>query len=462
MKTSEMKFMTSADVLQATKPFSLRPYTAYTYAYPHKTAYRPLESPRSLCDVWSAEDRSRLFLYIHIPFCEVRCGFCNLFTIARAGGELSTDYLATLQRQVRAFKQSLPDARFVRLAIGGGTPTFLHCHELQQLFTMLRDELDVDAREIPCSCEASPGTIDLNKLQLLKESGVDRLSMGVQSFDEREAAAMGRPQRSDDVVRALDLLSKVKFSTLNLDLIYGAENQSAQSFVNSVQRVVDYGAEELFLYPLYVRQLTGLGKRQSRLGEPDDSLEWEWDRQRLDSYNAARDALEAAGYHQLSMRNFMKTATEQTAPEYCCQIDGMVGLGCGARSYTSTLHYSGEYAVGVTAIKSILLDYMQRSADSFQQVNYGFNLDADEQRRRFLLMSLLQTAGLERSLYRQRFGSDAVEDFPQLGQLERCGLAVTTSGQVTLTPEGLAWTDAIGPWLYSDHVSRLSEGYQWQ
>ncbi len=153
-------------------------------------------------------------------------------------------------------KQALPEARFVRLAIGGRTPTFLHSRELEQLFQMLRDELGVDARHIPTSCEASPSTIDSDKLRLLLGNGVDRLSMGIQSFVEAEAAAMGRPQRMADVERALELLQATKFGTCNLDLIYGAENQSVDSFLDSVQRVIDYGAEELFLYPLYVRQLT--------------------------------------------------------------------------------------------------------------------------------------------------------------------------------------------------------------
>ncbi len=140
-KDIEEKTMTSTDVQRTAPPFSLRPYTAYTYAYPHKTAYRPLEVVRKLEDVWSAEDLSRLFLYIHIPFCEVRCGFCNLFTVARASGELSTEYLTALRRQMRAVKRALPEARFARLAIGGGTPTYLHQDELAQLFSMLRDEL---------------------------------------------------------------------------------------------------------------------------------------------------------------------------------------------------------------------------------------------------------------------------------------------------------------------------------
>ncbi len=306
---------------------------------------------------------------------------------------------------MRGVKQALPEARFVRLAIGGGTPTFLHSRELEQLFQMLRDELGVDARHIPTSCEASPSTIDSDKLRLLLGNGVDRLSMGIQSFVEAEAAAMGRPQRMADVERALELLQATKFGTCNLDLIYGAENQSVDSFLDSVQRVIDYGAEELFLYPLYVRQLTGLGKRHARLGQDERDDQFQWDRQRLESYQAAREHLLESGYSQLSMRNFAKTSGDVAGPEYCCQTDGMIGLGCGARSYTRQLHYSGEYAVEGSAIKSILGHYLRQAEAEFSQATYGFELNQAEQRRRFLLMSLLQVVGLDRRMYQARFAA---------------------------------------------------------
>ncbi len=140
----------------------------------------------------------------------------------------------------------------------------------------------------------------------------------------------------------------------------------------------------------------------------------------------------------------------------------MIGLGCGARSYTRQLHYSGEYAVGVTAIKGILMNYIARTEADFGVVNYGFELDRDEQQRRFLLMSLLQVSGLDRDHYSQRFGTDVVADYPQLTELDQSGLAEIAGGRVRLTSEGLAWTDAIGPWLYSSRVQKLSEAYQWQ
>lgn len=140
----------------------------------------------------------------------------------------------------------------------------------------------------------------------------------------------------------------------------------------------------------------------------------------------------------------------------------MVGLGCGARSYTRGLHYSREYAVGAAAIRGILADYCVRPASAFRTADHGFRLDREEQRRRYVIQSLLQVAGLSRSQYRRRFESDVLMDLPELMDLETHGLAVVSSDRVQLTSEGIEHSDVIGPWLYSRRVVELMNQYEGQ
>src|SRR4029079_15822673 len=120
------------------------PYRGYVYAYPHKTAYRRFDRPRPLADVWSHEPRAGLFLYPHVPFCTMRCGFCNLFTTANPKYGLVPLYLDALRRQAEAVRAALPESRFVRLAIGGGTPTFFNDAELSALFEIAEQIMGVD------------------------------------------------------------------------------------------------------------------------------------------------------------------------------------------------------------------------------------------------------------------------------------------------------------------------------
>jgi len=128
----------------------------------------------------------------------------------------------------------------------------------------------------------------------------------------------------------------------------------------------------------------------------------------------------------------------------------MVGLGCGARSYTRALHYSSEYAVGRAGIKSILADYIARPDAAFAVADYGAALSPDEQRRRYLIYTLLTVDGVDRAAYRARFGTDLLTDLPQLTELEEGGLAVRTADRLRLTSRGIERSDVVGPWLYSD------------
>jgi oxygen-independent coproporphyrinogen-3 oxidase len=432
---------------------ALSPYQGYVYAYPHKTAYRSF-APRLLRDVWADEPRTDLFLYVHVPFCTMRCGFCNLFTAANPKGDLVTFYLEALLRQAEVVREAIPGATFARFAIGGGTPTYLSESELGAVFDIAEKVMGAGLPAIPVGVETSPDTLTPQKVALLKARGVDRVSIGVQSFIESEAANSGRPQSRASVDAALSLLAGANFATLNLDLIYGLPGQTVETWLYSLRESLRYSPQELYLYPLYVRPLTGLGQSHK-----------EWDDVRLACYREARAVLLATGYEQVSMRMFRRVGERRNVsppvlPSYCCQDDGMIGLGCGARSYTRALHYSLDFAVRPKGVKGIIADYLARTRDELGRAEHGFALDSDEQRRRYLLQSVLNAEGLEVSRYLARFGSDPAEDFPELHTFAELGLLAFDGVKWSPTPLGLECSDALGPWLFSNRVRGLMEGYE--
>lgn len=426
------------------------PYQGYVYAYPHKTAYRPLDPRPTLRRVWEREPLESLFLYLHIPFCEMRCGFCNLFTRTGAPEELVTAYLDALERQARAVRDALDGPEFVLAAVGGGTPTYLSAAELTRLFDLTERIMGVDLRAVPLSVETSPATATADRLAVLAERGTTRISIGVQSFLDAEARAAVRPQRRAEVEAALGRIRDTGFEALNIDLIYGIDGQTGRTWRHSLDAALAWRPEELYLYPLYVRPLTGLGRRAG-----------DWDDHRLGLYRQGRDHLLAEGYEQVSMRMFRLPGSGGLT-EYTCQSDGMVGLGCGARSYTSGLHYSHEYAVAARQVRGIIDDYVRLPAEEFAFANVGFHLDEAERRRRHLLQSLSQAEGLDLDAYRKRFDTEATEDFSaELEILTDRGWLDGPEGRwLRLTSEGLAHSDAIGPWLFSAPVRELMAGYE--
>jgi oxygen-independent coproporphyrinogen III oxidase len=430
------------------------PYVAYAYSYPHKSAYGPLDPPISLAPLWQAECRDALFLYLHVPFCEMRCGFCNLF--ARAGGNDAylDAYLDALERQAAELAIATEgDRRIVRLAVGGGTPTFLSPRQLERLFDIAEHYFSASCDCIPTSVETSPKTATADRLACLSERGVQRISIGIQSFSDADNRSIGRPQSSREVHEALERARR--FPTLNIDLIYGQPGQTVVRWLESLRLALRYDPQELFLYPLYVRPRTGIGRRGDVRRAPSEHMR--------QLYRAGRDLLEDVGYEQVSMRYFRKrTARATTGPIYCCQTDGMVGLGCGARSYSSGLHYSSPFAVEPLEVQAILDEWILQSRDDFSFAQWGCHLSEDDRQRRFLIQSLLTLPGLDASEFARLFNGTPAAAIPDLVPLIDEGFVENRSGLYRLTPLGMEFSDAIGPALYSpQHLARLESFAQW-
>lgn len=427
-------------------------YQAYVYAYPHKTAYRPIAPALPLGPLWAGERRDALFLYVHVPFCEQRCGFCNLFTQPVPQGDRVEAYVATLERQAQVVRRALDEGgafALARAAIGGGTPTLLDARQLERVLAVCGAM--GYAAGVPMSVETSPETALPDRLAVLVGAGADRISIGVQSFIDAEAKAVNRPQHHGDVHRALRAIRDAGPAVLNIDLMYGLPGQTAATWAHSLAAALAYRPEELYLYPLYVRPLTTLGKKQVEAV----------DRHRVELYAQAGDVLRAAGYHQVSLRMWRRAdAPAGAGPAYCCQADGMIGLGCGARSYTRGVHYSSEWAVGARGVRGIIDRYLARTDEDFAVADYGFVLDAAEQRRRWSILSLLSAEGLDLAAYAARFGGDPRTDLPELAALLERGWTVDDAGTLRLTADGLARADQIGPYLFSDAVRRRMASYE--
>jgi oxygen-independent coproporphyrinogen-3 oxidase len=423
------------------------PYRGYAYAYPHKTAYRSFEPPRPLAELWRDEERSALVLYVHVPVCEMRCGFCNLFTTVGTDGDFESRYVATLERQASRVRAAVGPASFTAAAIGGGTPTFLSVAALERVLGVLERFGAVPSR-VATSVETSPRTATPEKLELLRAAGVQRISIGVQSFDEAETRAMGRAQRAWWVHAALDAIRSAGFPVLNVDLMFGVQGQDETALLRSIDEALGWRPEELYLYPLYVRPLTGLGRRGERAGDL-----------RLRMYRAGRERLRAAGYEQVSMR-FFRRADAPRGPDTCCQEDGTVGLGCGARSYTRRVHYASHWAVSGASVRAILDEYLAATDGSFDFASHGVELSLDEQRRRYVIKTLLRRDGLPLSRYQAWFGTRAEDDFPELAGLAASELVAHSGDCLVLTERGFELSDAIGPLLYSPSTRERMASYE--
>ena len=311
----------------------MRRYVQYMYSYPHKTAYRPLEGV-------SLEDRAGLLAdrenewYIHLPFCESKCGYCNLFSVAGADPALIEAYLDRVEIQASQYREMFERQEkmpvFSSLTVGGGTPLLLSPAQLQRMFSIVKRTAPMTEKP-EIIVETAPNQTTEEKLALLRENGVTRVSIGVQSFLDSELLTMGRRHRAAQAEKALELMKQTGFDCVNLDLIYGVPGQTKESFLFSVAKAVSFEPQELFLYPLYVRKGVSMAE-----GIADEE-------QAYSLYCEAVSFLKARGYRRDSMRRFVRSDRPMSFRE--CGYGNTLSLGCGGRSYLGNLHACAPFAV---------------------------------------------------------------------------------------------------------------------
>lgn len=425
------------------------PYEQYMYSYPHKTAYRPL-SGISLRDYTSWLEGPGHGIYLHLPFCRTKCGYCNLFSVAGMDTAQIDRYLEAVRRQSSQYQALLKPcgAEFSEVVIGGGTPLLLTEEQLIRMFRLLETHFScADGREIVI--ETAPNETCRTKLAILKAAGVTRVSMGIQSFSREELKTLKRRHGAGKAREALALLKEYDFPCINVDFIYGIPGQTADSLLASLKEAVAFSPDEIFLYPLYVKHGAGLQEavRNGMVLQPGEAL---------GQYREASGYLRSEGYRQDSMRRFVRAARTRTYSE--CGYGTSLALGCGGRSYLGNLHFCSPYAI--TRADCLAQLHAFEQTEDFTEITHGILLTEEEQKRRYVIRHLLIRPGLLLSKYEEHFGTYAMEDFPVLKEWQEQAYVCRDGAFLTLTEAGLELSDWLGPQLISRVVREKMEEWE--
>ncbi|MDO5096442.1 MAG: STM4012 family radical SAM protein [Peptostreptococcaceae bacterium] len=417
-------------------------YNQYMYSYPHKRTYSLIER-LDLSDFKNAFVNRTMGLYFHIPFCRSKCGFCNLFSVTNVRREDYSRYIDAIERHSKQMRAeiNLEQTEFTSLVLGGGTPLILSPRELERLFVLAQDDYRFDFEKRFSVIESSPREVNLDKLKLLKKWHIKRISMGVQSFVEEELRLLERFEEKNQTLEALEQIKKFDFEILNVDLIYGIPNQSAQSFLYSLRELMRFQPEEVFLYPLYKQENARLYHK------------FEMDhKQQYALYQIGRDFLKSEGYHQLSMRSFAKKPAQNAD----CGFENTLSLGCGGRSYFDNLHFCEPYVSEKSACESEYQHYLKRE-DFLANLSF-YDLNLDERKRKYAIKNLLYRTGLSLADYKKHFGGELLQDFGFLGELLETKDLICREGRIFLSEQGLGKSDAIGPLFMSEKVKEKMYG----
>lgn len=427
----------------------MKRYSQYMYSYPHKTAYGPLRG------LYLQDFASRLSgpghgLYLHIPFCQTKCGYCNLFSVTGQGEHRMNKYLDAVERQLEQYQRVLSPfhTEFSDFTIGGGTPLLLTEAQTDRVFHMVRSHLRLEGQG-QIVIETAPNQTTLQKLRLLRQAGVTRISMGIQSFFDSELAALRRNHGAKKAEEALGLLMEFDFPCVNVDFIYGVPGQTVDTFLQSLKRALTFQPKELFLYPLYVKHGVILERDLNSGMVLNEDLAYK-------QYLEASALLIAEGYDQDSMRRFVKRESLGERRFEECGFGTSLSLGCGGRSYLGNLHFSTPYAVDQDSCLALLGEF-ERTKDH-TVISHGFLLSDDEVRRRYLIRHLLIRPGLDKSRYYSCFQSLAEQDYPVLKEWTALGYIEDGEDFLSLTREGMGLSDWLGPQLISSDVrSKMDE-----
>ena len=265
-------------------------------------------------------------IYVHVPFCLTRCGYCD-FNAYAGMDEEKPRYLRALLREAELTAPVWTGEEVVSVFLGGGTPTTMAPADLKALLTHLRERFPVtDDAEV--TTEANPDTVDRASLEALLEAGFDRLSMGAQSFDPVVLRALERVHTPDSVRRAFVAAREAGYLNVNLDLIYGAEGETEASWQRTLQGTVLLAPEHISAYALTIEPATPLGRKiaAGRAASPDPDLQ-------ADMFTAACEMLRDAGYAHYEVSNWAKPGYECRHNLGYWERRPYVGLGAGAHSY---------------------------------------------------------------------------------------------------------------------------------
>ncbi len=265
-------------------------------------------------------------IYVHVPFCLTRCGYCD-FNAYAGMDHLQPRYLSALHSEAALTAMSWSDDEIVSVFLGGGTPTTMPTDDLAGLLTRLRSLFDVtDDAEI--TTEANPDTVDRDSLAALRAAGFDRLSMGAQSFDLRVLDALERVHSPDSVRRAFGDARAAGYENVNLDLIYGADGESLESWDATLRETVALAPEHVSAYALTIEPATALGRdvAAGATPAPDPDLQ-------ADMFSLACEVLGAAGYRHYEISNWAKPGDECRHNLGYWERRPYLGLGAGAHSY---------------------------------------------------------------------------------------------------------------------------------
>lgn len=359
--------------------------------------------------------------YIHIPFCEHICYYCD-FNKVFLEGQPVDEYIEALLKEARLSLSEHLIEKMETLYIGGGTPTSLNAAQLDRLLGGLREILPYENGEF--TVEANPGDLSAEKLDVMRNYGVNRISMGVQTFDDRLLKKIGRKHNAQDVYDTIQLLEKKDFRNVTIDLIYALPGQSLESFRDTVERALALDLPHYALYSLILENQTMFMNwvRRGKMHLPEQEVE-------AQMYAETIEAMEKAGRMQYEISNFAKPGFESKHNLVYWNNQNYFGIGAGASGYLENRRYKN---------RGPIQHYLKSLNDDRLPILEEEHLSEREQIEEEMFLGLRKILGVEKAVFEARFKQSITDVYGDVVEkLKQQKLITETDTSIHLTKTGL-------------------------
>ena len=384
----------------------------------------PIASPASTPSGLAAPPP--LSLYVHWPWCVKKCPYCDFNSHESRGEYAEAEYLQALIADLESALPQIWNRPVRSIFIGGGTPSLMSAATLDQLLSAIRARVPL-AADAEITLEANPGTVEADKFAAFRAAGVNRLSLGIQSFDDRKLAALGRIHSADEARRAIELAQR-HFARVNLDLMYALPGQTLDEARHDLDTAIAWGPGHLSAYHLTLEPNTPFHHSPPALPDEDAAA---------DMQDMLEECLAAAGFEHYETSAYARPGEQCRHNLNYWTFGDYLGIGAGAHGKLSS-----AFAIGREMRRKHPRDYLAAAARGEFSTEQR-NISGAELGFEFLMNALRLTDGFESRLFQERTGLPLARIHGPLLQAQRDGLIEMTSEQIAPTARGRRFLNTL-------------------
>lgn len=376
--------------------------------------------------------KEELGIYIHIPFCMQKCLYCDFVSYINKS-ECVKEYINCMIKEIQSY--DFKKYNITTIYIGGGTPSFIESDYIKEIINVIQNKLeknDTRWEDIEITIEANPGTITLEKLNDYKTAGINRISLGLQATQDRLLKQIGRIHNYKDFLEAYELLKRVGFNNINVDLMIGLPNQSIKDLKESLEKIIKLDPNHISVYSLIIEDGTPISKLldEEKIKLPDEEIERQM-------YWYVKNKLELNGYNHYEISNFSKKGKESKHNLNCWKQKQYIGIGAAAHSYFKDIRYSNT-----NNIEEYIKNIKENNIEKNKKIEEKQTIE--DKKNEFMMLGFRMIEGVDIADFKAKFVDNPLYVYREkIKKLTDEGLIEVDLNNIKLTNKGLDLANVV-------------------